>query len=66
MAVPMYIFGQKNTLREWKSDEIFELQTEVVEGIATNMNADIAKDELEILKKYPTKSKAGIFLFSSR
>lgn len=43
--------------KEWKSDEIFELQTEVVEGIAANMNADIAKDELADIKKTPTKSK---------
>lgn len=43
--------------RDWKSDEIFELQTEVVEGIASNMNAVIAKDELADIKRTPTKSK---------
>ena len=43
--------------RDWKSDEIFELQTEVVEGIVSNMNAVIAKDELAAIKKTPTKSK---------
>lgn len=44
-------------VREWKSDEIFKMQTEVVEGIAAHMNAVIAKDELADIKKIPTKSK---------
>lgn len=43
--------------REWKSDEIFNLQTEVVEGIAANMNALIVMDELADIQKIPTKSK---------
>ncbi|SEC71051.1 TolB amino-terminal domain-containing protein [Maribacter dokdonensis] len=43
--------------RDWKSDEIFGLQTELVEGIASNMNSVIAKDELADIKKTPTKSK---------
>lgn len=43
--------------RDWKSDEIFKMQTEVVEGIAANMNAFIANDELAAIKKVPTKSK---------
>lgn len=44
-------------VRDWKSDEIFEIQNEVVEGIATNMNAEIAKDELADIQEIPTKSK---------
>jgi len=44
-------------VRDWKSDEIFKMQTEVVEGIAANMHAVIAKDELAEIKKTPTKSK---------
>ncbi|RKR07812.1 TolB-like protein [Maribacter vaceletii] len=52
----VHLWSEEYT-KEWKSDEIFELQTEVVEGIATNMNAIIAKDELADIKKVPTKSK---------
>ncbi|CAM4093539.1 helix-turn-helix domain-containing protein [Zobellia roscoffensis] len=51
-----HIWSQEYT-KEWKSDEIFDLQTEVVEGIVNNMNATIAKDELANIKKVPTKSK---------
>ena len=43
--------------RDWKSDEIFKMQTEVVEGIAANMNAIIAKDELADIQKIPTQNK---------
>ena len=52
----VHLWSEEYT-KEWKSDEIFELQTEVVEGIAANMNAAIAKDELADIKKTPTKSK---------
>ncbi|MEO9894269.1 helix-turn-helix domain-containing protein [Aurantibacter sp.] len=45
--------------KEWKSDEIFQLQSEVVENIASNMNAVIAKEELVDIKRVPTKSKAA-------
>ncbi len=51
-----HIWSEEFT-REWKSDEIFKLQTAVVEGIAENMNAIIAKDELADIKKIPTTSK---------
>lgn len=44
-------------VREWKSDEIFKLQIEVVEGIAATMKADIAENELEHIQKIPTKNK---------
>ncbi|SDM00670.1 helix-turn-helix domain-containing protein [Kriegella aquimaris] len=51
-----HIWSEEYT-RDWKTDEIFKMQTEVVEGIATNMNAVIADNELEIIQKIPTKSK---------
>lgn len=50
-------FWSEEYTKEWKSDEIFELQSEVVEGIAANMNAVIAQDELAEIKKTPTQSK---------
>ncbi|APQ16015.1 hypothetical protein [Maribacter hydrothermalis] len=52
----VHLWSEEYT-KEWKSDEIFELQTEVVEGIAANMNAVIAQDELADIKKIPTQSK---------
>jgi len=58
----VHLWSEEYT-KEWKSDEIFELQTEVVEGIAANMNADIAKDELADIKKIPTKSKLAYSYF---
>lgn len=50
-------FWSEEYIRDWKSDEIFKMQTEVVEGIAANMNAVIDKNELADIKKIPTKSK---------
>ncbi|SEB39316.1 TolB amino-terminal domain-containing protein [Maribacter dokdonensis] len=47
----------KEYARDWKTDEIFKMQTEVVEGIAANMNAIIAQDELADIQKIPTKNK---------
>jgi TolB-like protein len=47
----------KEYTREWKTDEIFNIQAEVVEGIAINMNAAINKNELVEIKKTPTKNK---------
>ena len=44
-------------MKEWKSDEIFELQNEVAEGIAKVMNVAIADDELKDLQRIPTKNK---------
>ena len=43
--------------RDWKTDEIFTMQTELVEGIADHMNAEIAESELVDIQKIPTKSK---------
>jgi|SRR6056297_551164 len=42
---------------EWKSDEIFEMQAEVVEAVARNMRATISENELVAIKKIPTNSK---------
>ena len=47
----------KEYIREWRSDEIFKMQTAVVEGIAANMNAVIADNELDNIQRVPTKSK---------
>ncbi|MUH36168.1 helix-turn-helix domain-containing protein [Zobellia amurskyensis] len=44
-------------VRTWKTDEIFKMQREVVESIATNMAAVITEDELAYLQKIPTKNK---------
>ncbi len=44
-------------IKEWKSDEIFKIQKEVVEGIAANMNAVITDSELADVQKILTKSK---------
>lgn len=44
-------------IRDWRSDEIFKMQTEVVEGIAANMSVNIADNEMEKIQKTPTKSK---------
>lgn len=52
----VHLWSEEYT-KEWKGDEIFELQSEVVEGIAANMNAVIAQDELAEIKKTPTQSK---------
>ncbi|WP_047548051.1 helix-turn-helix domain-containing protein [Psychroserpens sp. Hel_I_66] len=57
-----HIWSEKY-VREWKSEEIFEMQTEVVEDIADKMNALIAKDELASIKKIPTKSKLAYSYF---
>ena len=43
--------------KEWKSDEVFELQTEVVEAVARNMKVAISENELAVIQKVPTKSK---------
>tara|TARA_R110002074_G_scaffold122612_9_gene257393 strand:+ start:14878 stop:16872 length:1995 start_codon:yes stop_codon:yes gene_type:complete len=44
-------------VREWKSDEIFKIQSEVVEAIAANMNVVIEEDEQAVINKAPTKNK---------
>ena len=45
--------------REWQSDEIFKIQTEVVEGIAKNMNVVIDDSEFYAIQKVPTKNKVA-------
>ena len=49
--------------RDWKTDEIFKMQTEVIEDIAANMNAFISDDELANIKKVPTKNKQAYSYF---
>ncbi|HEA29676.1 MAG TPA: helix-turn-helix domain-containing protein [Leeuwenhoekiella sp.] len=49
--------------RDWKSDEIFEIQTEVVQTIAKNMKVAIAENELADIQKAPTKSKQAYSYF---
>ncbi|MGS0528070.1 hypothetical protein ACU8V7_25605 [Zobellia nedashkovskayae] len=44
-------------VRIWKTDEIFKMQSEVVESVATTMEAVITKDEMAYLQKIPTKNK---------
>lgn len=58
----VHLWSEEYT-KEWKSDEIFKLQSEVVEGIAATMKASIAKDELTDIKKIPTKSKEAYSYF---
>ncbi|WP_276165365.1 helix-turn-helix domain-containing protein [Zobellia alginiliquefaciens] len=47
----------KEYVREWKTDEIFTIQTEVVEGVASSMSAIITDSEMVYVKTIPTKSK---------
>ncbi len=51
-----HIWSEEYT-RDWKTDEIFKMQTEVVEGIATNMSAVITDSELVNVNSVFTKSK---------
>ncbi len=51
-----HIWSEEYT-KEWKTDEIFTIQTEVVEGIAANMSAVITDSELADVQKILTKSK---------
>lgn len=44
-------------ISEWKSDEIFKIQSEVVEAIAANMNVVIEEDEQAVIHRAPTKNK---------
>ncbi|EAR02683.1 helix-turn-helix domain-containing protein [Maribacter sp. HTCC2170] len=50
-------------MKEWKSDEIFKIQTEVVEAIAKNMSATISENELAAIQKIPTQSKQAYSYF---
>lgn len=51
-----YMWSKEFTFM-WKADEIFRIQSQVVEGIAQEMNASISKEELERIQKISTKSK---------
>ncbi len=42
---------------QWKNDEIFGIQSQVVEGIAEQMNAPISKEELVQIQKVATTNK---------
>ncbi|MDO6516689.1 helix-turn-helix domain-containing protein [Zobellia uliginosa] len=44
-------------VRVWKTDEIFKMQSEVVESVARTMEAVITEDELAYLQKIPTQNK---------
>ena len=50
-------FWSEEYFRNWRTDEIFKMQTEVVEGIATKMDAIIADKEFKEIRKIPTKNK---------
>ena len=50
-------FWSEEFIRDWKSDEIFSLQNEVVEGIASVMKASVVENELIAIQRIPTDSK---------
>ncbi|MDZ7757147.1 helix-turn-helix domain-containing protein [Rhodohalobacter sp.] len=52
----VHLWSEEYT-REWKSDEIFKMQTEVVEAVAKNMKATILENEMAAIQKIPTKNK---------
>jgi len=52
----VHLWSEEYT-RVWKSDEIFKIQSEVVEAVARNMKATISKDEIIDIQKVPTKNK---------
>ena len=48
---------------EWKSDEIFNIQSEVAENVAKNMNVVITDIDLDAIQKIPTNNKEAYALF---
>ncbi|MBT8307923.1 MAG: helix-turn-helix domain-containing protein, partial [Maribacter sp.] len=58
----VHLWSEEYT-KEWKSDEIFKIQSEVVEAIAKNMRATISENELVAIQKIPTKSKQAYSYF---
>ncbi len=58
----VHLWSEEYT-KEWKSDEIFKIQSEVVEAIAKNMRATISENELAAIQKIPTKSKQAYSYF---
>ena len=51
------LLWSEEQIRDWKSDEIFKMQAEVVKDIAASLNALITENELADIHKIPTKSK---------
>ena len=58
----VHLWSEEYT-KEWKTDEIFKIQTEVVEAIAKNMMATISENEMAAIQKIPTKSKQAYSYF---
>ncbi len=58
----VHLWSEEYT-KEWKSDEIFAIQAEVVEAVANNMRATISENELQAIQKVPTKSKQAYSYF---
>ncbi|MEY8021630.1 helix-turn-helix domain-containing protein [Muriicola sp. SD30] len=58
----VHLWSEEYT-KEWKSDEIFKIQSEVVEAIAKNLRATISENELAAIQKIPTKSKQAYSYF---
>lgn len=52
----VHLWSEEYT-KEWKSDEIFKIQSEVVEAVARNMQASISDYEMTSIQKIPTKNK---------
>lgn len=49
--------------RIWNIDEIFKIQSEVVEGVAAKLNVFISESELEDIQKYPPKIRRPTPIF---
>ena len=49
----------------WKTDEIFDLQSEVAENVAQNINVQISESEQESIAFVPTSNKGGLPALSS-
>jgi len=58
----VHLWSEEYT-KEWKSDEIFKIQFEVVEAIAKKMKATISENEMVAIQKIPTKSKQAYSYF---
>jgi TolB-like protein/AraC-like DNA-binding protein len=58
----VHLWSEEYT-KEWKSDEIFKIQFEVVEAIAKNMRATISENEMVAIQEIPTKSKQAYSYF---
>jgi len=47
----------------WNSDDIFKIQAEVAENVATNMDVEITEKEIASIQKIPTNNKEAYDLF---